>query len=843
MIPKVNNLALVMIVALCGGICSSLFGQPVYGASPKIQELETLKVTGSNIARTDMEGVSSVVVVDRADIEQSGATTVNALFSKVIYNTAGIVDEKFTQGFAPASAGIDLRGLGVSRTLVLVDGRRVPLFPFGQDGYSSFVDVNLIPISAVERVEILKDGASAIYGSDAIAGVVNIITRKDYEGLDMSVSYGETSEGDGDEGHLGITGGVGSERGNLTLGFDFIDRNPVWSKNRKLSKSANGPFDDRSSLSKPGTSIPIDINTGNFTGPPTPDPRCTPDRINPEKGPFCLYDFGPDTTLIPEAQRVGLVGSGNIDITDTLNFFASANYTHSDSERNLAATGDGFFMSGANPNNIYPGQDIIQVYRVKELGSRKDKFKTDAINLLAGVRGVAFDWDWEAGAGWGKIDTTIKGISGYATYDSVQNAINNGSLNPFGSSPNFNADAVSYETDRDGESRLYYFDFKADTDLLEMRYGALSAAVGAEYRNEEFSDEFDSVTESGDVLGVGGISSEGDRHATAMFTEFSIPVYRDLEVQLAGRFDRYSDFGNTFNPKLGLSWRPAGNLLLRASAGTGYKAPTLQELYTGELFSFESVYDPQTGNVVEVPTFTSGNKELDAEESENYSLGLVWDVTPNWDIGIDYWRIDNKDAVTNDPQFYVNNSNLYPNNVIRDPNTGQIVQVNSPFQNVAKQEIWGIDLDTGFDWATDGAGDYRLSIAASYLGAFEVEPVEGEGLDNKAGEDGRPRVRGKGVIDWGMADYAASITVNYVSGYDRPDMTNHSIGDWTTVDTQFNWSPRALPGGTLTFGVDNLFNNHPPKDPYLEGWPFFNRALHDPRGRFLYLRFRYEFDD
>ena len=207
----------------------------------------------------------------------------------------------------------------------------MPQFPFGQDGSSSFVDINLIPLSSIERVEILKDGASAIYGSDAIAGVVNIILRKDFDGADFSGTYGQTSEGDADEGHAGFTTGFSSGRGNVTLGFDVLDRNPVWSKNRDVSESALGPIDDRSRAGNPGTTI-------RAAGFPEPDPRCPPDRISPEKGPFCLYDFGADTTLIPETQRVGLSGSGNYDITDTVNLFARANHTYSKTERNLAAT-------------------------------------------------------------------------------------------------------------------------------------------------------------------------------------------------------------------------------------------------------------------------------------------------------------------------------------------------------------------------------------------------------------------------------------------------------------------------------------------------------------------------
>jgi len=165
----------------------------------------------------------------------------------------------------------------------------------------------------------------------------------------------------------------------------------------------------------------------------------------------------------------------------------------------------------------------------------------------------------------------------------------------------------------------------------------------------------------------------------------------------------------------------------------------------------------------------------------------------------------------------------------------------SPFQNVAEQKIWGVDFDTGVDWATDRAGDFRFSVTGSYLGSFDVEAVEGDGFNDLAGDDGRPRVRGQGIIDWSRAAYEASLTVNYISGYDRPD-ADDTIGDWTTFDSQFNWSPRALSGGTLSLGAENIFNNQPSKDPYLEGWPFFNRALHNPRGRFLYLRYRYAFE-
>ena len=415
-------------------------------------------------------------------------------------------------------------------TLVLVNGRRVPQFPFGQDGISSFVDINLIPLGLVERVEILKDGASAIYGSDAIAGVVNIILRRDYEGVDVSASYGQSDESDGDERRFTFAGGRTGSRGNVTFGLEYLDRDNVWSKNRDLSSSANGPFDDRSHAGNPGTII-------RAAGFPEPDPRCPPDRISAAKGPFCLYDFGPDTTLIPEAQRINLMSSASYDLTHSLSAFASVNYTDSSSKRDLAPASGSFSVSGTNPNTIFPGEDVNVIYRLLELGPRTDDFETDAYNLLAGLTGTFRAWDWELGAGGGKIDTKITGENGYATQTAVQNAVDDGTLNLFGTSPNLDPNAISYETRRDGESKMYFVDFKIGGDILDMKHGALSAAAGAEYRKEEFSDEFDPVTESGDVLGVGGISSDGDRHSESAYLELSVPILSNVEVQLAGRYD------------------------------------------------------------------------------------------------------------------------------------------------------------------------------------------------------------------------------------------------------------------------------------------------------------------
>ena len=803
----------------------------VLAADDQVLELEKFQVTGTNIKRSDYAGPSPLVVIDQTAIEKSGATTVSELFRDVIYSSQGLVDETFTQGFAPASAGIDLRGLGINRTLVLVNGRRVPLFPFGQDGTSSFVDINLIPLGSIERVEILKDGASAIYGADAVAGVVNFITKRDFEGVEVSAEYGQTGEGDGETTQLNLTGGASNDKGNITFTLDYLNRDAIWARDRDISASANGAIDDRSTLGNPGTFILLESDGIQ------PDPRCPAENL---VGPFCTFDFAPYATLIPGVQRLGMSLAAEYQLTDRVNLFTNLMLASTDSKRDLAPTGNAFFVGEDNPNNPY-GEDVLAIYRLLEIGPRRDEFETDAYNLVIGLNGYIGSWDWEIGAGAGKVDSRITGVNGYPLAVYVQDAIDSGVLNPFGSSPSFDPAMVSHTTQRKGKSDQHFVDAKLSGEIAEITHGAVELALGMEYRSEKFSDQMDDLTNNGEVLGIGSWNGKGDRDVFATYAEFSLPLLEDLEMQLAGRYDAYSDFGSTFNPKLGLRWKPQDNLLLRLSTGTGFKAPSLQELYAGvgPAPVNEAVFDPVTGDVVEVDNFKSGNPDLEAEESKSYNLGVVWDITNTWDASLDYWRIKNENAVTSSPQYYVDHEALFPDKVIRN-GSGDITTVYSPFQNVAAQKIWGIDLTSGIKWRLSGAGDFRLDLAATYLGSFEQEPVTGAGFEELAGKDGRPRWRAQTSLWWNKQRYDAGIVLHYVGDYQRRS-ADYEVDDWTTVDAQFGWSPAALENGKFTLGINNLFDEKVPEDPYLEGWPFYNRALHDATGRFIYARYQHKF--
>jgi len=799
---------------------------------------EEIVVTGSRIARSEaFEGVP-VTVFDRGDIEQSNATTLNEFLRDLSMVPAGAVDDTFTQGFAPASAGINLRGLGVSRTLVLLDGRRMSIFPFAQEGSESFVDINLIPLGAVERIEVLQDGASAIYGADAVTGVVNIVTRRYVDGLTLSGRYGQTSEGDGEEALASLSWGRRGDRGSLSLGIDLFDRSQVDARDRSLTASANGPIDDRSGAGNPGSVIRPAVAPF-----PVAEPRCPAESIVSVGGPatLCAFDFAPFVTLIPETRRIGTLAAGEYDLTPAVTAFAQASYTHSVSERALAPTAisDLLFVDPANPNNIFPGEPVLVIYRFLELGPRVDEFETDAVNATAGLAGEIGDWEWESAFSASVIDTRVTGINGYATQEDMQAAIDAGTLNPFGASPDFDPASVSVTTRRDGEARLYAFDTRASGDLRAMAHGMLQAAVGIEFRSEEFTDRFDPLTESGAVMGIGGTSGDGDRDIAASYGELLLPVLPELELQLAARVDHYSDFGTTFNPKLGAAWRPSKRLLVRANVGTGFKAPALHELYSGDIVSFSSILDPTTSGVEEVMTTASGNADLDAEETTNYGLGLVFDVNDNWQLGVDFWRIHNDNAVTSNAQYYVDNEALFPDNVVRD-GSGAIVEVLAPFRNVAEQRLQGLDLQTTVSFDLGGFGELDLRGVASYLDEFERRPAAGQPFEDLVGHDGVVEWRLRSTAEWSRNDVTVSLTGHYTDSYDRPAAADE-IGSWTRFDARLTWSPRFLAGGVLTGGADNLFNREPPADPFFEGWPFVNRALHDNRGRFAFLEYRHSF--
>ncbi len=797
------------------------------------EEAVTLKkfsVTGSHIKQIDLEGFSPVLTINLEDIEKSGSSTVSELLRSLPMHTGDEnFDERLAQSFAPGSSSMSLRGLGGDATLILINGRRLASFPFAQNASESFVDLNSIPLGAIERIEVLKDGASAIYGSDAIAGVVNIILRKDYEESEVSLRYGQTSESDGDELQLNaVTGKTFDNGSNLTFTFDYFNRKSIGRADRDFSKSADHTAQggsDFTSISTPVANV-FDLAENNlaFNG---------------------FYDFNPDIDLIPGTERFGAMLNFNSELTANTSFFSDVVLSRNTTDYQFTYTN--FFadviVPATHPDNTF-GVDTLNLWRMTEMGYRDSTTKTTAYRVVAGLEGAVNSIDWNAAINYSRSESTFEERNN-VNLAALDTAINNGTINPYGTSPNPQnvINSIRHTVTRDGESTLYGIDTIASAPITEMANGPLNLAVGAAWRKEEISDKPDSLTEQGLVVGIGGTSSEGDRDITSLFSELNIPVLENLEFQLAVRYEDYSDFGDTADPKLAVRYQALDSVLLRASWGTAFRAPSLPELHIGQSTGFAEVVDnarcTATGGTDGcTPDFyfttIEGNPNLDAEQSEAIYIGGVFEPVKSFVAALDYWQYDNTDVIIQDAQFTVDN---FPGRVTRSgPNvTDPIVQIDSTFFNAAEQRTNGFDVDVKYSWRVTGAGTFSIQDILSRVIHLERKDFEGQDFDEKIGSYRYPKMRNTAYFNWAMSDYAATFTYNYISGYDdvNPQLR---VGSFTTYDLQAMYL--GIKSSRLTLGVKNLFDKEPPYSDQQEGYDY---GTHDPRGRFYYIKYGYNF--
>ena len=503
---------------------------------------EAVVITGSNIKRTDYEGPQTVVVFDRKKIEQTGAQTVSQLLQRLPQNAGGFT-EGFQTGlsFSPGAAAASLRGLGVSSTLVLINGRRSAPFPFASGGTDSFVDLNSIPLAAVDRVEILKEGASAVYGSDAIAGVINVILKQNYSGGEAETYYGNTNHKDAGEVRESFVSGFSNERFHVMLTGNYEHRNSLASVDRAFSANADkrnfgGGFDLRSSRGNPGT---IFASTGDFAVPRGSNGKLGVNDFLPGETPDGnirnRFNFDKYTELIPETERWGGLITFGYNLTPHIELFGEAGYQSVRTKTVIAPTppdsaGDGLIVPATNPHNPF-GEDVSFLWRSVETGPRRDTIEADSYRYLAGfkVKDLPNNWSVEGAVLYSEsnaVDYATAGYLGVAKTQAALNRTDNGALNVFGDGFGINdkrtlKGLLVFPRD-DGLSYLWNYDIKASGELFQLPAGPLGLAFGAEYREESLSQKFSAPT--GTIVGFGGAGSAGNRDVRSLYVETSIPV-------------------------------------------------------------------------------------------------------------------------------------------------------------------------------------------------------------------------------------------------------------------------------------------------------------------------------
>jgi iron complex outermembrane receptor protein len=903
-------------------------------AAPQVaqaqQSLERVTITGSNIRRTDQETVAPVEIITREQIERTGLATISDVIKTIPSNLGGSYSESFANSFASGASGLSLRGLGQKTTLVLLNGRRTAGYGFAQNLQDSFVDFNSIPTSAIERVEILKDGASAIYGSDAIAGVINIILRKDYKGIEAGASVGFFEGANDYRANLvGGFGDLGKDKFNVFGVFDYYKRDHLLLSDTKfgetrdyrdeqggrnhVSLTAGGTWtqvgtNNRRAISECGQygGRVLDyngavnaglINLGVTNGVPNA-PAAPGVGLNQPGNTWCSFDQNSQLSALPEQERFGFLGRGTFDFAANIQGFAEVGYSKVDNFQTFTApffagtTGLTQTAAGLQPftYNITFGPGVAGnpfganatiAQNMTFLGTRDQETSSETWRFLGGLRYSFGGWDLESAVGWSKNEVDQNNINRLAkdATSALFGVPNNPTAGPppafppnpvsTGSACNLDAPSTTLaacrtmlvNVGRIGESELRFVDTKATTELGSLPGGAIGLATGFEFRKEELTDTPDAIAQAGGILGQGITATNGERDQWAVYGELALPITRQLEAQLALRYDDYSDFGTAVTPKAGLKFKATPELLLRANWGRGFRAPSLPEISPSVATFFTQVNDDFTGQAgVQISGVFAGNPFLQPEKSRATTLGFVWEPNSSFNVAVDWYEITWSNIVAA-PLFQsivdidVDSRNAGgPGDprVIRDPVTGVIVTVLSNYQNLTRVETSGVDIDARYIARTNW-GRFTTRLNTTYVDSFEEEGTECVGTNGCTNT--YPRWKGYVSLDWDQGPWAVTGRVNYIHHYyqnllagsfftpQHPLFQNGTypirVPSYTTFDlfARYNINPNLYVFGSIV----NVTDEVPPYDPGFSATFNYDFTQYDVRGRQYRIGLNYRF--
>ena len=665
---------------------------------PKPQEaprdLDTVQVTGSRIKRAEVEGPSPVTIISTEQMEQEGHVTVfDALESMVM--SGGSVETELSGGFSANAHPLNLRGLGPGRSLLLIDGRRAADYPFPYEGRSNFQNFGNIPSGAVERVEVLAGGASAIYGADAVSGVVNIILKRGYEGDEVKLLTGTSTLGGRDLVDLQWTGGKTGEQWGLTYAFQYYYQEILYGTQRDHWDPRREPnFDPRTGIiADPGLRIRVGADSSTRPLAPYPAGTCekwggdfhdTPFlRVSNDQvlnmGNYCGYwgDARNESLSKGKNELAGYVFgtwtfSPNVEGWASLQAWDAKAKSHGGFESITGPHTDGVGRIGAFYDPQFAtviGLDrLLTPFELGGIASMNQHYKERSVDIAAGLRGTAgrFDWDFTLSRAEYQFERNRRRLIG--------NKVNEWFFgNQLGTRSNgipiyrLNLDrwytpltaeqyaSLSTTARYKAESWVSTASFVVSGDLMELPAGPLGAALVLEASNQGYELDSDPRVLPGvvELYNLTGTNGGGERDRYAAGIEFSIPLLSSLKATLAGRFDNYNDITEVDDAKTwnaGLEWRPVDSLLFRGSYATSFKAPDLHWVFSQGSGSFGSSTDvlrciseganPNcSGYSYSMFTLTAGDPGLEEETGKSWGAGLVWDVTDAFSVSADYWDI------------------------------------------------------------------------------------------------------------------------------------------------------------------------------------------------------------
>lgn len=872
-------------VALCFGATGMLLTGVSFAQDAT--ELERIEVTGSRIKRADVEGALPVTVIDRQQLELSGDTSVADFLRNTTFNSFGSFRPQ-SGSSAQSFAGLSLRGLGTGRTLILIDGRRAPTAP----NVGSAQDLNSIPLAAVERIEILSDGASAIYGTDAIGGVVNIITRRDFNGVEVNAGISNPKRAGGETEEGSVIFGTSGDRGSLLAGVSYSNRGIIFQRERPWSSGGASTFSNNFRVATPAAGTLYGFTPGGFIpGGASVPGGCSDPGFSVASNGNCVYDFTSTAADEAEIRNSAIFARGTYEINDSWTTYLNASVSRVESFGRYAPVpsspwpGGAPFIPVGSPNHPavrFPNDARYDAnvpyflnHRFAALGPRDTSTDANTYLMDFGFDGRVGNFD--INLGMRRVDSQYYDLGrNYVVGGIAQQLIANGTYNIYAPSANPQSvlNSMIATINRDGRTTLDEIYASFATDLFEMGGGMAGIFVGAEYRDETYADIYDTLQSSGQIVGSAGNSAFGGRDLTSFFFEALFPVLDNLEINVAARHDRYSDYGSDTSPKISFRWTPIESLVLRASYGEGFAAPNLSITTQQPSFGAANTNDRRTceaffGNPVcqtQVTTYSIANPNLTSEQSEQFSAGVAWDAAEWLNLSLDYYDIGITNRVAGIGLGQIINcldgagsncpgglSNLPANvsppapalglGVARDPVSGAILYAQLGFGNLGTLDTSGLDFNLRTNFDLGDFGGLRNELQIGYVRDYKVD-----GGDNIIGEPGVPKYRASLSNRWNYGDFGLAWNLNYIHNTLSTNGLRVAAGlpdsnlplrtpSWTTHDLQFTWS--APWNGRVALGVQNLTDKDPPLDPfYGRGFDF---ELYDAYGRVPYVRYTQNF--
>lgn len=845
---------------------------PVSAKESTSASVEEIVVTGSRIKRkVQANSATPISVLGNEEFKLSGAKDARDIVSLLPINAGSENNaDLLTQNFTAGTANVNLRGLGVSSTLVLLNGRRQVLSATQTNDGSSFVDIaSLLPALAVERVEVLKDGASAIYGSDAVAGVFNMITRDKFEGSEFEVELREKT-GDGDQRDINVDGVIGgsfgeNRSGHFLAAASYLDRTLLTGAELGFLD----PVDNSSGFGNPATFRLAD-------GSVQPDPQCLEFGGFFNSGSaFCRRDFGPHLTYVPKEQRLQVFTRASWDWSDSTSLWGEFGYTRNDIQRAVSTTSPVLIPTVIpvdNPGNpfaqeanflgraYWPGFEekpednfFLQTtnrFALGADGSFNDNLSWDISFVSAqndaelNLRDVVVSRFQDALEGFGGPNCD-RGV-GVAGLDECQ------FFNPFAS--NFNAPAGSAlandpslrnflvaESLGSGESTLNALEFNITGSLFEMKSGSVGFAVGVQRREEELSYVYDGLSNN-NAFGfiIGGQDFSGDIDVTGIYGEVVVPVSDDIELNVALRFEDYGGaVGDTTDPKVSILWTPSNTVSLRGSYSTSFRAPTVFQTQ-GVQTTFQNIRDAN-GSATFAGIRTFGDQNLTPETSTAYNLGVSWLPSDNWRVDLDYWDFSFEDVLSRVNAQGIVDANPFDSRVVRS-SAGTVVLVNTEFFNANAIDTSGLDFSIAYTHDTS-LGVFTPKLDGTIIDSYDLTDSNGNTIDGVGSRNARnfgnstPDFRANFTLGWAKQNQSAFLAVRHISSYED-DQTTTPVDSFTSLDVQYSYSLgewlRQGSDSTVTIGMVNVTDEDPPLIAIAGN---FDSKIHDPRGSRVYVKF------